>query len=215
MSISRDVGAILGDVSTKSDITTLTKRLKSAEKRAARADKRAQRAERELEDVRSVRKYRALRAPTSLLAASFTPDVPVPSPAQVLQGQQNASARWELLQEFGGLSSTDIADLRSRAKNRHALASRWHREGKVFSVDHHGQRVFPGFQFDLETLTPRQVVGAVLAALPLDAMTDWEVALWWTADNGWLDGRRPVDLILEDPERLVDAATQLAEPSPL
>jgi hypothetical protein len=200
-------------VIAKSEITSLTRRLKKAEKRAEVA-------ERELADVISsqagaILKYRALRPSTSLLADSLTPDAPIPTRAQALQGQQNAEARWKLLKEFGAYTSGEIGDHRSRAKNRHALASRWRTEGKIFHVEYHGQRLFPSFQFDTETFDPQPVVALVLAALPRREMTDWEVALWWTADNGWLDGCRPVDLMPEDPDALVAAAAHLAEPPAL
>lgn len=151
---------------------------------------------------------------TSVLIERMLPDAPVPTPAQALQAQRNSEARWELLREFGAHTSEEIAARRSRAKNRHALANRWRSEGKVFAVDFKGQQIYPGFQFDHETFAPNPLVAEVLAALPREEMSDWEVALWWTAGNGWLDGARPVDLMQEGAEAVVAAAAHEAEPSP-
>jgi hypothetical protein len=205
-------------VSTQSQITDLTKKLEKARSRVERERQRAKAAERKLSN-RSLRspvvEFRPQRPSTGLLADRFILDSPVPSPAQALQGQRNGEARWELLVEFGAYSSGEIAEHRSRAQNPYSFASRWRREGKIFSVPHLGKRLFPGFQFDPETLDPYPVVALVLAALPREEMSDWEVALWWTADNGWLDGRRPVDLMDEDPDAVVAAARRLAEPTPL
>jgi hypothetical protein len=206
-------------VSTRSQITDLTKKLENARVRIERERRRANAAERKLSD-RSLRSaplvdFRPERPSTSLLAERFILDSPVPTPAQALQGQRNGEARWEMLQEFGAYSSDEIAKRRSRAKNPYSLASRWRREGKIFSVSHMGKQLFPGFQFDPDTLNPHRIIAVVLSALPREDMSDWEVALWWTADNGWLDGRRPVDLIDEDPDSVAAVAKRLAEPTPL
>ena len=152
---------------------------------------------------------------TGELAEKMLPEVPVPSPAQALLAQRESEARWSLLEEFGAWTSEQIADNRSRAKNRHALANRWRAEGKVFSIEFRGQRLFPGFQFDAETYAPEPVVATVLGALPREEMSDWEIALWWTTANDQLGWRRPVDMLDEEPEALAAVAARLAEPAPL
>jgi hypothetical protein len=40
----------------------------------------------------------------------------------------------------------------------------------------------------------------------------WELAMWFTSSNQQLDGRRPVDDLDEEPERVVAAARALGEP---
>jgi hypothetical protein len=157
------------------------------------------------------------RAGMESLIGSMLPDRPpaVPSQAAVLQARRNAEARIELLEEFGYFTAEQVAEGRSRASNRSALAGRWRREGRIFAVDWKGSILYPGFQFD-EQRAPRPPIRQVLAALPRDRMSDWEVALWWTAANGWLSGARPVDRLDDaDPHAIVDAAARLAEPSPL
>jgi hypothetical protein len=148
------------------------------------------------------------------LTEQMTPPVDIVSEAGAVLSQRNGQRRAELLSEFGALTGEQIADERSRARNRHALAARWRKEGRLFGVPYQGQTVYPRFQFD-DDGELRTVVADVLAHLPVDRMSPWEVALWWTASNGWLRGRRPVDLLDGDGEALVEAATRLAEPSPL
>lgn len=152
---------------------------------------------------------------TSTLAEGLLPDAPLPSSDKILQARRNAAARWHLLQEFGAFSSDQIADLRSRAKNRHALANRWRNEGRIFAVEYRGQLLYPAFQFDPESFDPLPAVYEALQALPRQDMSPWEIGLWWTAGNGWLDGNRPVDALDGQPEAVVQAAAKLAEPSPL
>lgn len=129
----------------------------------------------------------------------------VPSAVTVLQARRNALAREQMLQEFGGLSSAEVADLAgSRAANKAALAHRWRQEGRVFSVPHRGVSYFPGFQFDEEG-QPIPVIAEVIRRLG-SRSTEWGMALWFTANNGWLGGRRPVDLLREDPQAVETAA---------
>lgn len=155
-----------------------------------------------------------LRARVAALVDGLVPQLEIPSEAAMILARRNAKRRAELLQEFGALSGEQIAEERSRASNRHALAARWRKEGKVFGVPYRGQTLYPAFQFD-EDGRLRHTVSDVLAALPRDEMSDWEVAYWWTAANGWLSGSRPVDLLDSDPDSLVDAAHRLGEPLPL
>lgn len=128
----------------------------------------------------------------------------VPTPAMVLQARRNSAARSALIQEFGVLTSSEIADLNeSQAENRAALASRWKQEGRIFSVRHQGQDYFPAFQFEAAG-RPKPAVAEVLRAL--GEPRGWETALWFTAANGYLDGRRPVDHLESDPDSVLEAA---------
>lgn len=156
----------------------------------------------------------ALHARVEALIEQMVPDFALPTDATALLARRNAKCRAELLQEFGALSGEQIAEERSRAANRHALAARWRKEGKLFGVPYRGQTLYPAFQLDADGAL-RPVIAEVLAALPRKRMSDWELALWWTAANGWLCGRRPVDLLDDESQALVAAARRLAEPLPL
>jgi hypothetical protein len=128
-----------------------------------------------------------------------------PSAAAVLQARRNAAAREALLQEFGAVSSAEVAQLAgSRAKNKAALANRWKQEGRLFSVTDRGAVGFPAFQFDAEG-RPRPAIAEVIRALA-GKSSEWELALWFLGSCGWLGGRRPVDLLESDPEAVAQAA---------
>jgi hypothetical protein len=134
-------------------------------------------------------------------------DVAVPTPAVVLQARRNAEARSSVLEEFGALRSNEVADLAgSRASNRAALANRWRSENIVVAVPVGDEWLYPGFQFTAEG-RPRAVVGRVLDLMRSDPhTTDWQVALWFATPTGWLGGRRPADVLDEDPDAVVEAA---------
>ena len=139
--------------------------------------------------------------------ASLEPQT-IPSPHWWAQLRRNAQARAEFLEEFGALTSEQVADLLGyRASNVRAAASRLASRGAVFAVEVGGKRLFPGFQFSPETQTVKPAVGEVLAALPTSLReTEWQLALWWVTPSPTLDWERPVDLLDAHPERLVAAA---------
>ncbi len=141
------------------------------------------------------------------LISAMLPRSAVPSASAVLQGRRNAAAREALLAEFGALDSSAVAALAgSTAQNRAALAHRWRQERRIFSVPFRGGLLFPSFQFD-ESGRPRAAVAPVIAALG-EGGAEWELALWFTAVNGFLGGRRPVDLLASEPRKVVEAAEQ-------
>jgi hypothetical protein len=146
------------------------------------------------------------------LIDALTPVQPeLPTPAAVLQARRNAEARSALFAEFGALRSAEVADLAgSRAANRAALANRWRGEQRVVAVQAGDELVYPGFQFTSEG-KPHPTIASALAELRSNGqVSDWQAALWFVAANGWLGGRRPVDLLDAEPDAVVNAAAREA-----
>jgi hypothetical protein len=128
------------------------------------------------------------------------------STAGVLQASRNARARSELLEEFPALTSSEVADAAgSKAANRASLANRWREERKVFAIRVGEQLLYPAFQFDDDS-RPLDVMGGVLEYLGAGELSDWQTALWFASPTGWLGGRRPVDVLREEPDAVVEAA---------
>jgi len=125
---------------------------------------------------------------------------------------RNARRRSELLRDFEPLTSAQVAELRgSTAGNRAAIASRWKSERRIFPVRYQKSELYPAFQFD-EDGEPRPVIRRVLEAV--GGRDGWALALWFTAANGWLDDKRPVDLLdeAEREDEIVEAARRSFEP---
>ena len=132
--------------------------------------------------------------------------------AEVPQVLRNARRRAELLREFDPLTSAEVAELRgSTASNRAAIASRWKSEKRIFSVGYQKTECFPAFQFDRDG-EPLPVIRRVLEAA--GHRDGWEIALWFTAINGWLDEKRPVDILdkADHADEIVEAARHSFEP---
>lgn len=141
------------------------------------------------------------------LVGSLTPAVQVMPAAIAEQARRNAEARFAFLAELEMLDAQGVADLAgSRAENRRATASRWHREGVCFAVEHEGQLLFPAFQFDPETRRPLSKVSEVIAALRGIGLRGWPLALWWTTPHDALSWRRPVDALRDTPQSVIEAA---------
>lgn len=148
-----------------------------------------------------------------LIEALMPRPLAVPPPAAVLQARRNAEARTALLREFGALRSADVAELAgSRARNRAALANRWRAEDRVLAVSVGDELLYPGFQFTSEGRPHPTVARALRALRTTPERSDWQAALWFAAPTGWLGGRRPVDLLDEDPEAVIEAAEREAAP---
>jgi hypothetical protein len=156
--------------------------------------------------LRALRNWAAHATQRQSLIDLLTPTFDVPRPAAVLQARRNSEARREFLEEFGALTSAEVADLAgSTAENRSALATRWRKEGRIFAVTLHEILLFPGFQFDDEG-RPLEAIAHTLDALSARELSEWEVALWFTKRTGWLSDRRPVDVMRDDPDAVVEAA---------
>jgi hypothetical protein len=145
------------------------------------------------------------------LIEAMLPRPEVQSPIAVLQARRNAVAREALIREFGALTSLQVAELAgSQAKNKAALAHRWKEEGRIFAVQSQGTTCFPAFQFDASG-RPRPVIADIIEALGHRG-SEWQLALWFIAETGWLGGRRPVDLLEREPEVVLAAARDEAAP---
>jgi hypothetical protein len=120
--------------------------------------------------------------------------------------------RAELLETFGALTGAQVGALSPpKAENSEEIADRWKAEGRLFSVLNEGAELYPAFQFDAQG-APRPVIRRVLEVV--GRPSGWEIALWFTAANGWLDEERPVDLLAEADcaDGIVDAARRAFEP---
>jgi hypothetical protein len=160
----------------------------------------------------SLERVSAHRETLERLLDALTPEEAPPTPAAVLQVRRNVEARKRLLEEFGAVTSSELADLAgSTAGNRAATANRWRQERRIFGVRHGDVVYYPGFQLGGDG-RPLPVVRDVLQTLEHFGLTDWETALWFTSATAALGGRRPVDLLHDDPEAVVEAARREVAP---
>jgi hypothetical protein len=135
----------------------------------------------------------------------------VPPFASVWHARRNAEVRLALVVEHGAWTAAEVAEgAGSRATNRSALASAWRSAGRVLAVEWNGTTLFPAFQFD-SAVQPRPAIASALTHLRAAGLSDWQQAPWFTTGTGWLNRRRPVDLLDVDPAAVVVAAAAFHE----
>ena len=112
------------------------------------------------------------------------------------QERRLTQAKDETIEEFGFRTTAEIAAAGIDPD-------------RVFSVRYRDAEVFPGFQFD-EQGRPLPVIAEILAVMR--SFSGWEIALWFTGGNVWLeDDDRPVDRLRTEPEAVIEAARHEVE----
>ena len=98
------------------------------------------------------------------------------------------------------------------AKNKSAAATRWTKDGKIFSVLYGGKQHYPQFQF--RHGEPRPIIAQILKALGEDA-TGWDRAFFFATPNNYLNDATPMDRLNDKnmEELLVQVAARHAHPA--
>ncbi|WP_294001729.1 hypothetical protein [Sphaerotilus sp.] len=89
------------------------------------------------------------------------------------------------------------------AANPHSLTSRWLSQGRVFAIEHRGQKVFPDYAFDL---LGHPVVELREVLKILSGCSALRIASWFESRSSRLDGRKPRELLASQPGVVIDAA---------
>lgn len=105
----------------------------------------------------------------------------------------NARLRNTFLERVTTMSSREVHEAAAaKSKNRSLTANRWKKAGRIFAVEVRGEDRYPKFQF--RDGAPLPVIKDILKALP-KSMSNWQIALWFFANNGWLGGKTPIDTL--------------------
>jgi hypothetical protein len=140
------------------------------------------------------------------LIEAFRPAAPIPTAPAVLQARRNALARENFLAKYGALEIKEAVTLAGyKTKNPSEQAARWLEAKKVFAVETAGKRLLPAFQFDVQTGQLRSEAADLLRTFK-GRRRGWEIAIWMTSPNGWLDGDLPIDHWPDGVEKVLAAA---------
>jgi len=125
--------------------------------------------------------------------------------------KESLAWRKAFVSRYECLTAETVADESGNtAKNRSAIASRWAVEKKIFSIRYENKTLYPKFQF--RDGSPIPAITRVLELFP-DHFTGWDVAFFFTSPNSYLDGRKPVDLLKSDPEKVVSLVHAFVRPA--
>jgi len=146
-------------------------------------------------------------------------DVPVPtvmnSPAPAsqlqtaltIQDRMQADARQAVMSSGHWLGVAEVATLaRCTQAEASAQTIQWERAGRIFAIETEQGHLFPDYGFDPDNgYRPRASLKRVLDVF-CGSETAWGMAYWFMSINSYLGGRRPQDVLLADPDRVVLAA---------
>lgn len=144
---------------------------------------------------------------TQLLRAVAPPD-PL-GDVELNVAEMSADLRREFLEQVPLRTSAQVHERAGfPGGNPSQTVHRWRKQGKIFSVHHGGREWYPAFQFG-EDGRPRPIIAELLAILHRDTeRTEWDNALWFSGDSGWLDGKTPIEMLVSDPDSVKRAAEQ-------
>lgn len=144
---------------------------------------------------------------TQLIRAVAPPD-PL-ADMELRAAESTATLRREFLEEVPVLTSAEVhANAGFPGSNPSQTVHRWRKAGKIFAVNHGGRDLYPAFQFGVDG-RPLPIIAELLAILRRDSeRTDWDNALWFVGESGWLNGHTPLDCLQTSPEAVKRAAEQ-------
>jgi hypothetical protein len=155
--------------------------------------------------VGAILKRRQDAAFNSIIEA-LVPDVPLPH-HKLVEARMAADARKSVLESGDWLTAAHVAKMAGfSASNPSAQPNKWKKEGQVFAVRHRGIDYFPSYALDAAAdYRPTKGLAKVLAVFR-GQKDDWGVAYWFASVNSFLGGKRPQDLLISQPERVIAAA---------
>lgn len=140
------------------------------------------------------------------LAEALVPRVPL-SPRLLKEAAMLVRARKEVLESGDWLTSADIAQLAGLStRNPSAQPNKWKKQGQIFAINHGGVDYFPGYGLDPASgFRPIKAL-AKLIEIFAEPKDGWGMAYWFRSDNSFLGGKRPQDLLISVPDRVIVAA---------
>lgn len=123
-----------------------------------------------------------------------------PAIARAVQAEHNLYARIDA--EFGLLTSTEAGRrMGSRSRAPRNLAANAHRNNQLVAIRRGNHLVYPGFQFGPDG-QPLAVIGRLRKIAEANDWSETGLVQWLCSPTTYFDGDRPVDHLIEDPDRV-------------
>ena len=95
--------------------------------------------------------------------------------------------------------------------NSSSRFEQWKDDKLIFAFNHKGVDYFPAYALDPHNGKPYAAMARIIAFFG-DEMSDWGIAFWFEAVNGYLGGKTPKATLANDPSRVIAAAQLEIEP---
>lgn len=123
-----------------------------------------------------------------------------------------AKARADVMESTVWLSGAQVAKLASMSTtNSHSQPCRWAQEGKIFAIKPAGGvELFPAYGLDPSIgYRPLKELTEIIRILG-EKKDAWGLAYWFASLNSYLGGRRPQDVLAQEPRCVIAAAADEA-----
>lgn len=123
------------------------------------------------------------------------------------EARMTAEARKAVLESGNWLTAAQIAEMTgSSAGNPSAEPNEWMKDGQIFTVHHCSVDYFPGYALDPSAgYRPAKGLAKVIGVFR-GRKDGWALAYWFASVNSFLGGKRPQDLLIDQPDRVFAAA---------
>ncbi len=94
-------------------------------------------------------------------------------------------------------------------KNPSGLPNRWKRAKKIFAIASEGRDLYPAYALDIGG-QPLPLIKKIIELFG-ETKTSWALAVWFGTPNSWLGNKKPKDLLVSAPEKVMEAALRAKE----
>ncbi|HEX2247808.1 MAG TPA: hypothetical protein VHH13_09690, partial [Arthrobacter sp.] len=130
--------------------------------------------------------------------------VDVPTSSALAASIQSTENLWRAIRdEWGLLSSSDVAHLLGAKTANRSYASDQRKAGRILGVKRGQAYAYPGFQFDHRAGKVLPVVPRLIAEARAIGLDDEDLVFWLCTQSGYFGGVRPVDR-LGDQDDLIE-----------
>lgn len=139
-------------------------------------------------------------------ALAAVPTYTEPALARAVQAEKNLYDRIDA--EFGLLTASEIGRrLGSRSRAPRNLAASTRLAGRLVAVQRGNQLLYPGFQLAPDG-QPLPVMERLRRLAAEHGRSETGIVQWLCTPTTYLDGRRPVDLLPDEPDTVLDVAAR-------
>ncbi|KWV48568.1 hypothetical protein AS156_18100 [Bradyrhizobium macuxiense] len=116
-----------------------------------------------------------------------------------------AKARKAVLETGDWLTASQFARM-AGFNDARSHTNKWRKDGQIFTIRYRGVDYFPRYALDPSISDqPAKGLASVLSVFH-GRKDDWGTAYWFASINSFLGGKRPQDLLIDQPDRVVAAA---------
>ena len=124
---------------------------------------------------------------------------------QARNEERKQGLRQYLLADANWLTSAELSDRAGfKNRNRSAGPNGWKQRGKIFAINVEGHDRYPAYALD-EAYQPLKILKDILTVFG-DRTSARSIASWMGTVNSWLGGKKPKDLMKQDPAAVLHAA---------